>query len=83
MLGSLVAAWALLDQPFYAVAFLLQAALYAVAVVGLGWPTLAARVGVVRISAFFLLVNVAAARAFALWLRGGRVELWEPTRRTK
>jgi hypothetical protein len=44
-------------------------------------PGLAARVGLVRLAAFFLLVNLAALLAFSQWLVGRRVEVWQPTRR--
>jgi hypothetical protein len=52
-----------------------------VAIAGLLWPALAERMSLVRIPAFFLLVNLAAAKALLLWLGGVRQEVWEPTRR--
>jgi hypothetical protein len=81
MIGCLAAAWLLRDQTLYASLFAGQLALYVLALVGLLVPRLAARVGLVRISAFFVLVNLAALKAIALWAAGSRVEVWEPTRR--
>ncbi len=81
MIGCLLAAWMLRSQPLYLVMFIGQAVLYVAAVAGLKWPTLAAKVSVVRLGAFFVLVNAAALKALALWLSGSRVEIWEPTRR--
>ena len=79
--GCLVAALLLRAQPFYAGALYGQAMLYALALAGMALPALASRSAIVRLCAFFLLVNVAAAKAVALWLAGVRQELWEPTRR--
>ena len=42
---------------------------------------LAARVTLVRLAAFFVLVNAAAFKALLLWISGSRLEVWEPTRR--
>jgi hypothetical protein len=81
MLGCLVSAWLLRAEPFYFAAFVAQVVLYAAAVLGLWIPALAQRLGIVRLAAFFLLVNVAAFQACLLWLVGRRVEVWEPTRR--
>lgn len=81
MLGCLVAAWALREQPLYLALFVAQLGLYGAAVAGFIWPALAARIWLVRLSAFFVLVNIAALKALALWLSGSRVEVWEPTRR--
>jgi glycosyltransferase involved in cell wall biosynthesis len=81
MLGCLATAFALREQPLYAWLLWLQLAVYALAILGLLWPALAARVVLVRIPAFFLLVNLAAAKALVLWIVGVRQEVWEPTRR--
>jgi cellulose synthase/poly-beta-1,6-N-acetylglucosamine synthase-like glycosyltransferase len=81
MLGCLVSAWLLRDTPMYLAALIAQLLAYGVAVLGILWPALAERVGVVRLGAFFLLVNIAALKACLLWLTGVRVEVWEPTRR--
>lgn len=83
MMGCLVAAWSLRGQPLYGFFFVAQLVLYAAAIAGLAWPSLANRIGLVRLSAFFVLVNAAALKAFALWLAGTRVEVWDPTRRPK
>lgn len=77
----LLTAFALREEPLYAALLYGQLAFYALAVAGLGVPGLAARFGLARLSAFFLLVNAAAARALVLWIAGVRQELWEPTRR--
>jgi glycosyltransferase involved in cell wall biosynthesis len=81
MLGCLAAAFVLRDVPLYAWLLWLQLAVYALAIAGLTWPALAARLVFVRIPAFFLLVNLAAGKALVLWLAGVRQEVWEPTRR--
>lgn len=81
MAGCLITAWGLRDQTFYLLAFVAQLVLYSLAIVGLAWPALAARVSVIRLSAFFVLVNAAALKALLLWLSGARLEVWEPTRR--
>lgn len=83
MCGCLIAAFLLRDQPLYLWLFVIQVALYAVAVLGMLSPGLSQRVSLVRLSTFFLLVNVAALQALALWTVGRRVEVWQPTRRPK
>lgn len=79
--GCLVGAFLLRHAPLYWGLFNAQLALYALAAAGLAWPALAARSLVVRVCAFFVLVNAAAAKALALWIVGVRQEVWEPTRR--
>jgi glycosyltransferase involved in cell wall biosynthesis len=81
LLGCLSLAWLLRDAPVFAVAWYAQLAAYALAAGGLVWPALGARVALVRVGAFFVLVNVAALHASLLWLSGTRVEVWQPTRR--
>jgi hypothetical protein len=54
---------------------------YALAIAGLWLPKLAEKLLIIRIPAFFLLVNLAAAKALVLWIFGVRQEVWEPTRR--
>lgn len=83
MVGCLVAAYVLREQPLYLGLFVLQIVLYLAAVAGMLWPALAARMTLVRLSAFFVLVNAAALKALALWLVGSRVEVWQPTQRPK
>jgi glycosyltransferase involved in cell wall biosynthesis len=83
MVGCLVAAWLLREQPLYLAFFVIQLVLYVAAVAGMLWPQLAARLVLVRLSAFFVLVNAAALKALALWLVGSRVEVWQPTQRPK
>lgn len=80
MLGCLLSAFLLREQSFFAFAFALQVCLYALAVFGLLWQPLS-RFTLVRLSAFFLLVNAAALHAMLLWVRGIRVEVWQPTQR--
>jgi hypothetical protein len=70
-------------QPLYLAFFIIQVVLYLAAVAGMVWPQLAARLTVVRLSAFFVLVNAAALKALALWMVGSRVEVWQPTQRPK
>lgn len=81
MIGSYALALAMSSEPLYLVLFLLQTTFYALALIGLAWPQVAARSAAVRLPAFFVLVNVAALKAFWLWLSGVRVEIWQPTRR--
>lgn len=80
MVGCLLSSFLLRTEPLYAFAFVLQIGLYALAVAGLVWPFLS-RFTLVRLSAFFLLVNVAAMQALLLWIGGHRVEVWQPTQR--
>lgn len=81
MLLCLAASIALREQPFYGLALWCQGIAYAAAVAGWVLPDLARRVSLVRLAGFFLLVNVAALQAAALWAIGRRIETWEPTRR--
>ena len=83
MLGCLVASFALRADPFYAVLLVAQLAGYAAAVAGMVWPAFAERVGLVRLGAFFVLVNVASLKALLLWAFGQRLEVWQPTQRPK
>jgi hypothetical protein len=80
MVGCLLASFALRDQGFYGFVFAAQVFLYAIAVAGWIWPSLAI-VSLVRLSTFFLLVNAAAFKALLLWSSGSRVEIWQPTKR--
>lgn len=79
--ACLVAAFLLRAEPVYGVAFYCQVALYALAGAGLQVQALAQRSPLIRLAAFFVLVNAAAARALGQWLAGVRQEVWEPTRR--
>ncbi|HEY6125214.1 MAG TPA: glycosyltransferase family 2 protein [Steroidobacteraceae bacterium] len=81
MIAALAASFALRAEPFYAFAFYAQVAAYGAATVGLLVPAVAERVGLVRLAAFFVLVNLAALQALLRWLSGERLEVWEPTRR--
>ncbi|HEU0225512.1 MAG TPA: glycosyltransferase [Steroidobacteraceae bacterium] len=76
-----VAAFLLRAEPVYALAFYGQLALYALAGLGLQSQLVAQRSPLIRLAAFFVLVNAAAARALGQWLAGVRQEVWEPTRR--
>ena len=80
-LGCLVTSWLLREQVLYLSLFGLQFLLYAIALAGVLWPSLARSVVLVRFGAFFVLVHAAALKALLLWLVGVRVEIWEPTRR--
>ena len=81
LIGCLIAAILLYDQLLYRAALHVQLLLYALALAGLALPRLSASSVIIRLSGFFLLVNVAAAKALVLWLAGVRQEIWEPTRR--
>jgi cellulose synthase/poly-beta-1,6-N-acetylglucosamine synthase-like glycosyltransferase len=77
----LVSAFWLRNQPLYALMLYGQVVFYAMALAALAWPETIGRIGLARISGFFLLVNAAAGRALLQWLAGVRQEIWEPTRR--
>jgi hypothetical protein len=81
LIGCLVGAFVLRGVPLYSGLFYAQLTLYLLATAGLAMPAIAAHSFVVRVSAFFLLVNLAAAKAMGMWLVGIRQEVWEPTRR--
>jgi len=81
LLACFISASLLRGEPLYAVMFYGQVAFYVTGVAALAWPELFGRFVLARLSGFFLLVNVAAAKALLLWLAGVRQELWEPTRR--
>ncbi len=83
MAGCLVSAFLLRADPLYLAAFIAQLVLYAAAVAGILFPAFAARLGVVRLSTFFVLVNAAALKALWLWITGHRLEVWQPTQRPK
>jgi hypothetical protein len=77
----LISALALRSEPIYAVTLYGQLAFYTLALGALAWPNVIGRFSVTRLSAFFLLVNIAAGQALIMWLAGVRQELWKPTRR--
>lgn len=79
--AAVVTAFLLRAEPLYAVAFYVQVALYALAGLGLQSPHIAERSPLIRLTAFFVLVHLAAAKALVQWLAGVRQEVWEPTRR--
>ena len=79
--SCLVSAYVLRAQHLYALMYYGQLVFYAMALAALAWPNTVGRFMLARLSAFFLLVNVAAAQALVMWLAGVRQELWEPTRR--
>lgn len=83
MIGCFVTAFLLRDEPLYFFLFIAQVALYGAAVVGLWFPQLAERLSIVRLSAFFVLVNAAALKALTLWALGTRIEVWQPTQRPR
>lgn len=77
----LVSAFAMREEPLYASLLYAQLVFYALALGALVSPSFVGRLGLARISGFFLLVNAAAGQALLQWLAGVRQELWEPTRR--
>jgi len=77
----LLSAFALKDHTLYAFMLYAQVVFYGMALAALAWPDAVGRIGVARISGFFLLVNAAAGQALLQWLTGVRQEIWEPTRR--
>lgn len=77
-LGSniILAGW----SDLYRLLLVFQIAFYAVAIGGLlfrAWS----RLPIVKLSAFFLLVNVSILQAWARYLSGERLVAWEPSRR--
>lgn len=83
MLGCLIAAFLLRNEPLYLFLLVGQLLLYAAAIAGMLIPRLAHGFAIVRLSAFFVLVNAAALKALALWLSGQRLEVWQPTQRPR
>jgi len=83
MIAAYLSSWWLRDQPLYFALWIAQSAAYGIALAGIIWPALAARLGLVRLGAFFLLVNIASLKALWLWLSGHRLEIWQPTKRPK
>lgn len=81
LMGALAASVLLVQHQVYRIALAVQFTLYLLALVGILYPGLAARAAMLRICAFFALVNCAAAAAWWQWLRGSRQEIWQPTRR--
>ncbi|MGH8249509.1 MAG: glycosyltransferase [Steroidobacteraceae bacterium] len=79
--GCLVTAILLWNGPVYRTAAYLQILFYSAGAAGLASPGLAKRSAIVRLCAFFILVNGAAAKALVSWLAGVRQEIWQPTRR--
>jgi hypothetical protein len=82
LVGALIASMQLRDHFPYRLALQAQVVMYVLAFLGLAAPGLSARWFPIRICAFFVLVNAAAAAAFTLWMLGVRQEVWEPTRRS-
>jgi cellulose synthase/poly-beta-1,6-N-acetylglucosamine synthase-like glycosyltransferase len=81
LVSALICAWLLRDQALYAWLFAAQALGYAIALAGILMPESVGRNPLVRIAAFLVLVNLAAAAAVGLWIAGVRQEIWQPTRR--
>ena len=81
MVGALAASFMLRENRFYLFLFALQLALYLAAVLGMIFPSIANRLSIIRLSAFFVIVNAAALKALALWALGNRIEVWQPTQR--
>ena len=71
-----------LSDPLYGALLGMQVVFYTVALLAMAWPSIGNRFALARISAFFLMVNVAALLALVQWLAGVRQELWQPTQRT-
>ena len=66
LLGCLVASWELRVLPFYRQAFVLQAALWTLAVAGLLLPRV--RLRMLNIPAGFLFLQISVVRGFLFWL---------------
>jgi hypothetical protein len=79
--GALITSGLMQHQQVYHAAFMFQVALYVLAATGLALPALAARSTLLKICAFFVMVNAAAGAALLGWLVGQRQEIWDPTRR--
>ena len=77
LLGS--SAW-LAAHPFYAVALAGQLTFYGMAAAALVFPA-AQRFALVRIAVYFTVVNAAILGAWAKFMAGTRVEIWNPSQR--
>lgn len=80
LLTALLSSALLAGQPFYLAMFGLQALFYCLAAGALVWPRLQ-HIGVVRIAAYFSVVNLAILVAWFMFLGGVRMEVWSPSRR--
>lgn len=65
---------------FYTVLFILQIAFYLVSLLGLGFPRLT-KFSLVKISSFFLIVNISIVIAWVKFFKGERVFIWQPSAR--
>lgn len=83
LITCLLLSWTLRSDPLYELLFVIQALFYAVALLAIVAPLIARHSALARISAFFLMVNVAALCAALQWLAGVRQELWQPTHRSR
>lgn len=77
VLSNATLAW---SDPFYRLTLALQIAFYAVAVSGLIWKSLA-RISLVKMPAFFVMVNASILQAWWRYGAGERLVAWEPSRR--
>jgi glycosyltransferase involved in cell wall biosynthesis len=69
-----------LSSRWYAMLLLIQALFYLVALGGILWKPLLC-VPIIRLSSFFLLVNVATFQAWVRYWSGERLVAWEPSKR--
>ena len=68
------------DSPLYLYSFLCQAVFYTVALGGI-WSGLFTKTGLLKIPAFFILVNLSILSAWYRYARGERMVSWTPSRR--
>ncbi|HEX8948355.1 MAG TPA: glycosyltransferase family 2 protein [Dissulfurispiraceae bacterium] len=80
LLALLANALAISDAPLYLHAFLCQTAFYAIALGGIR-SGLFAKTGLLKIPAFFILVNLSILSAWYRYARGERMASWTPSRR--
>ncbi|MEM7020763.1 MAG: glycosyltransferase family 2 protein, partial [Pseudomonadota bacterium] len=67
----------LLTGPFYQAIMLAQFAFYAVAALGAIWPA-AQKNRLINLCYFFVVLNLAAAQGFWVWISGRSSRIWQP-----
>lgn len=81
LIGALATNWLLMEQsPFYYYAFVAQAAFYLSAAVGWVAERLKVKIGLLAISYYFVLVNVASIAGVIRFISGDTQVVWEPMR---
>ncbi len=77
----LVMAWvssALVDEPLYRAAWIVQSVLYGIGMLGLFLPAVAEKSRLAALPSTFLMLNAAAVVGVFSYLSGRRLDLWQP-----